>query len=113
MPTKTLTQKDIPTSSPDVVDEDEDEGEEQEIEIGHILHRHDGYYWQAIGSKQEIGPFSTLEEAFIDMQSSDEEASEPGETLEEAEAELGLSDWIDPDTGELAEGLSTPHLHDE
>lgn len=116
MPTQTLTTQNIPIPSPELVDNmdgiDDDE-EEQEIEIGQILHRHDGYYWQATGSKQEIGPFTTLEEAFIDMQSSDEEAAEPGETLEEAEAELGLSDWIDPDTGALAEGLSTPHLHDE
>ena len=35
------------------------------------------------------------------------------ETLQEAEDELGVADWIDPDTGELAEGQSTPHLSDE
>ena len=27
---------------------------------------------------------------------------EPGETLQEAEQELGLADWVDADTGELA-----------
>jgi len=25
---------------------------------------------------------------------------EPGETVEEAEDEIGISDWIDPDTGD-------------
>ncbi|MEN9473061.1 MAG: hypothetical protein RLZZ495_1150 [Pseudomonadota bacterium] len=114
IPTPALTQQgiSIPSPEPEAVDAADDE-EEQEIEIGQILHRHDGYYWQATGSKQEIGPFTTLEEAFLDMQSSDEDMTEPGETLGEAESELGLSDWIDPDTGKLAEGLSTPHLHDE
>jgi hypothetical protein len=47
------------------------------------------------------------------MQSAGEETSEPGESLQEAEDELGVADWIDPDTGELAEGQSTPHLSDE
>ena len=28
---------------------------------------------------------------------------EPGETLAEAEAELGVADWIDPETAALAE----------
>ena len=32
------------------------------------------------------------------------------ETLAEAESELGVSDWIDPDSGQLAEGQSKPHL---
>lgn len=37
---------------------------------------------------------------------------EPGESLQEAEDELGISDWIDPDTGDPAEGLSPPHIED-
>lgn len=32
------------------------------------------------------------------------------DTLPELEREIGMSDWLDPDTGEPAEGLSTPHL---
>jgi hypothetical protein len=36
---------------------------------------------------------------------------EPGESLEEAEDELGISDWIDPDTGLPAEESLT-HLTD-
>jgi hypothetical protein len=88
-----------------------DEGDE--VEMGDVIHRPDGYYWVAVNGKQEFGPFKTLELALADMQSASEEAAEPGETLQEAEDELGVSDWIDPDTGELAEGLSTPRLHDE
>jgi len=92
-----------------------DEGDESvtEIDIGNILLRPDGYHWQTPDGKQEFGPFATMELAFADMQLASEENPEPGESLQEAEGELGVSDWIDPDTGGLAEGLSTPHLSDE
>ena len=46
------------------------------------------------------------------MHNGDPDDVEPGETLQEAEAELGLSEWIDPDTGELAEGMGHPRLED-
>jgi hypothetical protein len=38
---------------------------------------------------------------------------QPGETLAEAESELGLADWIDGETGELAQGQSPTHLERE
>lgn len=75
-----------------------------------IIARPDGYYWQSTDGKQEFGPFDTFESALADMERADEEAPEPGETLEEAEDEIGLSGWIDPDTGEPAEGQSTPRF---
>jgi hypothetical protein len=84
-----------------------------EVDMGQVFLRPDGYHWLAPDGKQEFGPFETLEDALTDMQAVDAETSEPGETLEEAENELGIADWIDPDTGEPAEGLSTPHLSDE
>jgi hypothetical protein len=92
--------------------EDDDESV-SEIEMGDIVHRPDGYHWQAPDGKQEFGPFETLELALADMESSGTESPEPGESLQEAENEMGLADWVDPDTGELAEGQSTPRLHDE
>jgi hypothetical protein len=82
-----------------------------EVDMGIVVHRPDGYYWQAADGTHEIGPFATMEEALSEMEAADE--AEPGESLEEAEDELGIADWIDPDTGEPAEGLSTPRLHDE
>lgn len=95
--------------------EDADDEGTTEVEIGHVLHRPDGYYWQTPDGKQEFGPFDDLEQALGHMQSAslDEESAEPGETLQEAEDELGVADWVDPDTGELAEGQSTPHFRDE
>lgn len=85
-----------------------------EVEMGHVVLRPDGYHWQAANGKHEFGPFATMEEALAEMEAaSSEDEAEPGESLEEAEGELGIADWIDPDTGELAEGQSTPHLSDE
>ena len=64
-----------------------------------IIERPDGFYWQAKDTGEEYGPFTTLVEAVEDMQYSAESDFEPGETLEEAEDEIGITDWIDPDTG--------------
>ncbi len=90
------------------------DGPVTEVELGELLHRPDGYYWLAADSGQELGPFATMEEALAEMTGSDaDEEAEPGESLEEAEDEIGIADWIDPDTGEPAEGLSTPRLGDE
>lgn len=94
-------------------DGDELMEEGEEVEMGQVIHRPDGYHWLGPDGTQEFGPFESLELALADMQSANEENPEPGETLEEAENELGVADWVDPDTGELAEGLSTPRLHGE
>lgn len=99
---------------PRPTDTDElDDASATEIDLGSVVHRPDGYHWQAPDGKNEFGPFATLELALADMQAANPDAPEPGETLQEAEDEIGLADWIDPDTGELAEGQSTPRLHDE
>jgi hypothetical protein len=36
-----------------------------------------------------------------------ETTSEPGETVTEAAAEIGIAEWVDPDTGEPAEDVVT------
>ena len=97
-------------------DDSDGDGDDEgitEIEIGQLMHHPDGYYWITPDGKQEFGPFENLELALADMQSASEEGAEPGESLQEAEDEIGIADWIDPDTGELAEGQSTPRLQDE
>jgi hypothetical protein len=78
-----------------------------------IFSRPDGYYWLALDGKQEIGPFDTLAEAMADMDSGDAAGWVPGETLAEAESEIGVADWIDPDSGALAEGQAPTHLERE
>jgi hypothetical protein len=65
-----------------------------------IIERPDGFYWQAKDGGREYGPFATLLEAVQDMEVGGAEAApEPGETLQEAESELGVAEWIDPETG--------------
>lgn len=77
-----------------------------------IVQRADGWYWQDIDTRVEVGPFDSAAAARADWQAAGEDAPEPGESLAEAESELGISDWIDPDTGSPAEGLG-PRLGDE
>ena len=68
-----------------------------------VIERPDGFYWLDTDSGEEYGPFVTLLDATQDMDYNADSDFEPGETLEEAEDELGISDWIDPDTGAPAE----------
>ena len=79
-----------------------------EIPAGHVLERPDGFYWK--DGAEEYGPFPTRAEAEADMQTSDS-GVEPGESLQEAESELGIAEWIDPDTGGPAED-SVPRIED-
>jgi hypothetical protein len=70
---------------------------------GNIVERPDGFYWIDPDSSLEFGPFATAALAIADMEPSPESNYEPGETLKEAEAELDIADWIDPETGLPAE----------
>lgn len=74
-----------------------------------VFERPDGFYWQAKGNRREYGPFATLVDALADLavaeapSDDDEGPLEVAETLEEAESEVGIAGWFDPDSGELAE----------
>jgi hypothetical protein len=80
------------------------------VATGPIVERPDGFYWVSADGRREFGPFPTIEDARADRDHGDEDAPVPGETLQEAEHEIGISDWIDPETGAPAEGQSPPHL---
>lgn len=67
-----------------------------------VVERPDGFYWEDVASGKTYGPFATLLEAENDMRYSIE-APEPAETVQEAENEIGIAEWIDPETGEPAE----------
>jgi hypothetical protein len=82
-----------------------------EYDQARIFERPDGFYWQSKTDGREAGPFPTLILAIQDMQYRDESDVEPGETLEEAEAEVGVNGWVDPETGEPAEE-SIPRLEE-
>jgi hypothetical protein len=51
--------------------------------------------------------------SFEDIKRVDDGESDSLETIQELEREIGIADWIDPETGEPAEGQSPPHLNDE
>jgi hypothetical protein len=81
-------------------------------ESSRVIERDDGFYWVSEETGAEYGPFATAAEALEDM-TYDAEADdvESDETLEEQEAEIGVSGWVDPDTGDLGESW-TPRLED-
>lgn len=68
-----------------------------------IVARPDGFYWVADEGRQEFGPFDSAAAALADLLAAEETGLEPVETLQEAEEEVGIADWIDPETGEPGE----------
>lgn len=76
-----------------------------------VIERPDGFYWESKQNGEAHGPFSTLAEAEADMLSGGAAEFQPADTLQEAESELGISEWIDPDTGVPAED-NIPRLED-
>ena len=82
-----------------------------DIDASRVIERPDGFYWQDPDSGEFYGPFATLLDAVNDMKYDAEAGPEPGETLAEAESEIGMAEWIDPETGEPAEE-QVPRLED-
>jgi hypothetical protein len=72
-----------------------------------VVQRPDGYYWLSAEGRAEVGPFASVAEAEADLNASADDSPEPGESLYEAEQELGIADWLDSETGELAEDTRT------
>jgi hypothetical protein len=79
-----------------------------------VIERPDGFYWESKKKGETYGPFATLAEAEADMLSGGSAASAEdleAEGLQEAESELGINEWIDPDTGGPAED-NIPRIED-
>lgn len=74
-----------------------------------IIERPDGVYWRDEDGI-EYGPFATLNDAIADRAAA---LAAEAEEREEAgpDGDLDIADWVDPDTGELAEGAG-PHIED-
>jgi len=78
---------------------------------GRVIERPDGFYWERAPGEAR-GPYATLAEAEADMLADGvADDAEGGVSLQEAESELGISEWIDPDTGGPAED-NVPRLED-
>lgn len=82
----------------------------EDTSLGRVIERPDGYYW-VDAEGEESGPFTTRTEAEADMLAGGGADYEPEESLQEAESEIGIAEWIDPDTGEPAEE-SVPRLEE-
>ncbi len=67
-----------------------------------IRARADGYYW-IDETRREVGPFASVAAALEDMRDNRDESLASDEELREVEAQIGMADWIDPDTGEPGE----------
>lgn len=76
-----------------------------------FVERPDGVYWQDRDGGKEYGPFASLAAAEADALSAEISDFEPIESVAEAEAEIGIADWVDPDTGAPAEE-SVPRIED-
>lgn len=85
----------------------------EEAAFGEVVDRPDGFYWRSPDGMREGGPFETPELAREDMDASEVPDQGPIESLQEVEREIGVADWIDPETGEPAEGMAPPRLGDE
>lgn len=75
-----------------------------------IIERPDGYYWQDDVDGREYGPFQTMLEAAADMQLADDEAADAEADVDDVRETgdlLGVPDWVDPDTGHLADDERT------
>jgi len=77
----------------------------------HVMERPDGFYWRSVDSGDEYGPFETLAEAETDMLAGGDSSNLEPTDLQEAESDIGVSEWIDPETGGPAED-SVPRIED-
>jgi hypothetical protein len=78
-----------------------------------VIERPDGFYWESKQKGEAYGPFPTRAEAEADMLSGGVSVTDDleAEGLQEAESELGINEWIDPDTGGPAED-NIPRIED-
>ncbi len=76
-----------------------------------FIERPNGVYWRSRASTVENGPFSSLAEATADAEGREDPTFQATDSVAEAEAEAGISEWIDPETGVPAEE-SVPRIED-
>jgi hypothetical protein len=76
-----------------------------------VVERPDGFYLCWKSGSRESGPFASLVEAIESERVPDEAEADALAALAEAEADLGVCDWIDPETLAPAED-HIPRLED-
>ena len=76
-------------------------------EASRVVARPDGFYWVADDGRQEFGPFPAAALALAALREGIETALESEPSVTELEAEIGIAEWVDPDTGQPAEEVIT------
>lgn len=94
-PTRQVQGSALLTSSADTPDDER---------LSQVVEHPDGWYWIAPDGHQQFGPFDSVEAVLADMDPGDA-APDAGQTLQDTERVLGLGEWIDPETGDLAEDV--------
>lgn len=82
-----------------------------ELEDVRVVERPDGFWVQPLAGGAEAGPYRTLIEAIEDQRAEEEEVTDEAGELAEVERDIGVSDWIDPDTSAPAED-NVPHIEE-
>ena len=85
-----------------------------------IIEGEAGFYWRDSETDALVGPFRTHAAAVADRDSPGPAYDDPddlaapadADAVHEAEAEIGIEDFIDPDTGEPTHGYE-PHVRDD
>ena len=85
-----------------------------------IVEGDDGFFWRDSETDALVGPFHTRAAAIADRDSpgpsdagaDDLAAAADSDGVHEIEAEIGIDDFIDPDTGEPTHGYE-PHVRDD
>jgi len=60
-----------------------------------VMERPGGFYWKIKGARSEFGPFATLLDAITDM----EAHADPDYSSEFDDTDIGITVWMDPETG--------------
>lgn len=66
-----------------------------EFDHANIIERPDGFYWQDTETGKTYGPFRNMSDAMADMEFNADSEVEASDSLEEAEAELGVLDGVE------------------
>lgn len=92
-------------------------GPATDLASGRVVERPDGYHAIALDGHQEFGPFETFAQARASIEAAfegfDGETAVEDGTLMDMGGAVGTADWLDPQTGEPAEGACPPHLDAE
>ncbi len=77
---------------------------EAPTEPAELLHEADGWYWRSRDGREQAGPFASAADAQADAQAA-LAGAEPGGLLRDVEQQIGVADWVDPDSDGPAEGF--------